>query len=239
KPGQVPDEPRMTRVDLECDVFVAGGGLAGICAAISAARNGSKVILVQDRSRLGGNASSEIRMHPMGSKFGIRETGLIEEFCLANAWNNEHHSWEMCDLTLYDMAIREPNIKLLLDTTLYRAQVKDGIIQDVWARCDKPEHLYHIKSTIYIDCTGDSRLALECGAEYMLGREPVDKFNESLADYDKPGTTQGSSILFTSRKYDKSMPFEAPSWARVIGPDDLQHRSVGPNNWEYGYWWIE
>src|SRR5690349_18867679 len=66
KPGQVADEPHMTRVDLECDVFVAGGGLAGICAAISAARNGSKVILVQDRSRLGGNASSEVRMHPMG-----------------------------------------------------------------------------------------------------------------------------------------------------------------------------
>ncbi len=239
KRGQVAEEPNMVRVDLECDVFVAGGGLAGVCAAISAARNGAKVVLVQDRSRLGGNASSEVRMHPMGSKFGIRETGLIEEFSLANAHNNEHHSWEMWDLMLYDMCIREPNIKLLLDTSLYRAIVKDDRIDEVWARCDRTEHLYRVKAPIYMDCTGDSRLALESGAEYMYGREATSMFGESLADYDKPGTTQGSSILFTSRKYDRPMPFEAPSWAREITPIDLMHRKVGPNNWEYGYWWIE
>jgi len=239
KTGQISEEPNMHRVDLDCDVFVAGGGLAGVCAAISAARNGAKVILVQDRSRLGGNASSEVRMHPMGSRFGIRETGLIEEFSLANAYNNEHHSWEMWDLMLYDMVVREPNIQLLLDTTLYRANVTDNKITDAWVRCDRTEHLYHIKSPIFIDCTGDSRLALEAGAEYMYGREAVDVFNEPLADYDKPGTTQGSSILFTSRKHDRPVPYEAPSWARVIGPDDLKHRGVGPKNWEYGYWWIE
>lgn len=57
----------MTLVDLSCDVFVAGGGLAGICAAISAARHGAKVILVQNRSRLGGNSSSEVKMHVVGA----------------------------------------------------------------------------------------------------------------------------------------------------------------------------
>src|SRR5437870_1372215 len=49
-------EPNMTLVDLECDVLVAGGGLAGVLAAVAAARNGAKVLLVQDRSRLGGNS---------------------------------------------------------------------------------------------------------------------------------------------------------------------------------------
>lgn len=239
KPGQGTDEPHMSRVDLECDVFVAGGGLAGICAALAAARNGSRVVLVQDRSRLGGNASSEIRMHPMGSKFGIRETGIIEELSLANAYGNEQNSWEMWDLLLYDKCISEPNIKLLLDTTLYRATVKDGKIEDVWARCDRTEILYHIKSTIYMDCTGDSRLALEAGAEFMIGREDVATFNEPLADYDKPGTTQGSSILFTAREHDRPINFEAPSWARTIGPEDLQHRKISKKSWEYGYWWIE
>jgi heterodisulfide reductase subunit A-like polyferredoxin len=52
---------------IEADVLVAGGGLAGVCAAIAAARNGTSVILVQDRSRLGGNSSSEIRMHVLGA----------------------------------------------------------------------------------------------------------------------------------------------------------------------------
>ena len=54
--------------ELKADVVVAGGGIAGVCAAVSAARHGSTVILVQDRPVLGGNASSEIRMGIVGAK---------------------------------------------------------------------------------------------------------------------------------------------------------------------------
>lgn len=50
----------------KADICVVGGGLAGMCAAISAARRGSRVVLVHDRPVLGGNCSSEIRMWPMG-----------------------------------------------------------------------------------------------------------------------------------------------------------------------------
>ena len=53
--------------DLTTDFLVAGGGMAGVCAALAAARNGMKVIFIQNRSRLGGNASSEIRMHICGA----------------------------------------------------------------------------------------------------------------------------------------------------------------------------
>lgn len=60
-------EPNMALVDLNCDLFVAGGGLAGVCTAIAAARHGAKVVLVQDRSRLGGNSSSEVKMHIVGA----------------------------------------------------------------------------------------------------------------------------------------------------------------------------
>src|SRR5581483_3245648 len=62
-----PREPHMAQVDLKCDIFIAGGGMAGVCAAVSAARNGAKVVLVQDRTRLGGNASSEVKMHIVGA----------------------------------------------------------------------------------------------------------------------------------------------------------------------------
>lgn len=237
--GGMAAEPNMAKVELECDVLVAGGGLAGICAAIAAARNGSQVILVHDRSRLGGNASSEVRMHPMGSRFGFRESGIIEELSLENAFHNPHFAWELWDLALYDRCISEPRIKLILDSTLFKAEVHEGAIRAVWVRCDTTEHLYHIKARIFVDSTGDSRLALEAGAEYMVGREAIEVFNESNASYDKTGTTQGSSILFTSRKHDRPMSFHAPSWARRITAEDLQHRRVGPGNWEYGYWWIE
>src|SRR6185437_17084730 len=62
-----PHEPHMATVPLECDVLVAGGGLAGVCAAVAAARHGAKVVVVQDRSRLGGNSSSEVKMHVVGA----------------------------------------------------------------------------------------------------------------------------------------------------------------------------
>src|SRR3954449_9753748 len=129
-------EPHMTVVDLQADVFIAGGGLAGVCAAISAARNGSKVVLVQDRSRLGGNSSSEVKMHVVGANShggrpGWREGGLLEEFRLDDAVHNPQRSWELWDLLLYDKVVSEPNATLLLDSTLYAVDVKDGKIERV------------------------------------------------------------------------------------------------------------
>jgi hypothetical protein len=237
-------EPNMTLVELSTDVFIAGGGLAGVCAALSAARNGSKVVLVQDRSRLGGNSSSEVKMHVVGANShrgrpGWREGGLIEEFRLDDAANNPQRCWELWDLLLYDKVVSEPNITLLLESVLYSAEVKNGRIQRVMVRCDKSEHLYRITAPMYIDCTGDSRLGLESGAEFRTGREPRSEFKESLAPATADQETLGSSILFTSRLYRKPMPFTPPKWARKVSKEHLRFRNVGPENWEYGYWWIE
>jgi hypothetical protein len=237
-----PVEPHMTLVDLKTDVLVAGGGLAGVCAAVAAARHGAKVILVQDRSRLGGNSSSEVKMHVVGanhhkSRPGWREGGLLEEFRLDDAVNNPQRCWEMWDLLLYDKAISEPNITLLLESTLYSASTKNGRIEEVMVRCDKSEHLYRIQAGLYLDCTGDSRLGVEAGAEYRTGREAKTEFGESLAPEKTDEETLGSSILFTSRLYPRPMPFTPPKWARKVTKEHLKFRGV--NSWEYGYWWIE
>jgi hypothetical protein len=236
------NEPHMTVVDLDCDLFIAGGGMAGVCAAVAAARNGVKVILVQDRSRLGGNSSSEVKMHIVGadlhgSRAGWRESGLIEEFRLEDAVHNPQRSREMWDLLLYNKCKLEPNITLLLDTICSRAEVKDGLIQRVYARCDKTEHLYRIKAKLYADCTGDSRLALEAGADMRRGREAKSEFNEPLGLEKADLGTLGSTILFTSRKHDKLMPFTPPPYARKITKDMLRFRAI--RSWEYGYWWNE
>jgi hypothetical protein len=238
----LPLEPHMTVVDLACDVYIAGGGMAGVCAAVSAARHGAKVILTQDRSRLGGNASSEVKMHMVGAdcsggRPGWREGGLVEEFRLDDAANNPHRSWEMWDLLLYDKVKSEPNITLLLDSVLFSAETKDGNIQKVTVRCDKTEHLYRIQAKLYLDCTGDCRLALEAGAELRRGREAKTEFNESLAMDKADDQTLGSSILFTARDYGKPIPFTPPKWARQVNKGQLAFRGV--NSWEYGYWWIE
>jgi hypothetical protein len=240
--GFAPGEPHMRLVDLETDVLIAGGGLAGVCAAIAAARHGARVVLLQDRSRLGGNSSSEVKMHVVGAnqhtgRPGWREGGLIEELRLADAVNNPQRCWELWDLLLYDKVVSEPNITLLLETTLTAAAVRGASISEVTARCDKSEHIYRIRARIFCDCTGDCRLGLEAGAEVRIGREGRAEFGESLAPEKADDLTLGSSILFTSRLYHNPMPFTAPKWARKIGKEQLLLRSV--NSWEYGYWWIE
>jgi hypothetical protein len=237
-------EPNMTLVDLETDVFIAGGGLSGVCAALSAARNGARVVLVQDRSRLGGNSSSEVKMHVVGANShkgrpGWREGGIIEELRLDDAANNPQRCWELWDLLLYDKVVSEPNITLLLETVLYSAPTKNGKIEQVMARCDKSEHIYRVKAKLYVDATGDSRLGLESGAEFRTGRETRDEFKESLAPEKKDEETLGSSILFTSKLHRRAMPYKPPAWSRKVTKEHLKFRKVGPENWEYGYWWVE
>ena len=158
-------------------MLVAGGGLAGVCAAISAARHGARVVLVQDRSRLGGNSSSEVKMHVVGAnqhtgRPGWRESGLIEEIRLADAVNNPQRCWELWDLLLYDKVVSEPNITLLLETTLYSADREGrphhgghGALRQERAPLPDP------RRRSICDCTGDSRLGLEAGAEMRTGRE--------------------------------------------------------------------
>jgi FAD-dependent oxidoreductase family protein len=235
-------EPHMAQVDLDCDLFIAGGGMAGVCAAVAAARQGAKVVLAQDRSRLGGNSSSEVKMHIVGAnthsgRSGWREGGLLEEFRLDDAVNNPQRCWELWDLLLYDKVVSEPNITLLLDSPLFAVDMKDNRIERAYVRSDKTEHLYRVHARLYCDCTGDSRLGLEAGADMRYGRESRAEFGEPLAPVTPDKETMGSSILFTSRKHDRPMPFTPPKWARKVTKDQMIHRST--SSWEYGYWWIE
>lgn len=223
---------------LATDIVVAGGGLAGVCASIAAARNGASVILVQDRSRLGGNSSSEIRMHALGAtQKGWRETGIIEELKLTDSATNLQRSFEMWDLNLYDKVISEKNITLLLDTSVIEAAVSKNKIQSCRAVSPLLEEFYEIEASCFLDCTGDATLAAVAGAEYMWGREGKEVFGESLAPDHSDRKTMGNSIMFFAKKYDHPMPFQPPEWANVYSKKDFVHRKIG--SYEYGYWWVE
>lgn len=233
--------PIMKSVALNCDVLVSGGGLAGIAAALSAARKGSKVVLVQNRSRLGGNSSSEIRMHPMGLKseaLGQREGGIIEELKLENAAKNPLLSWEVWDLMLYDKCVSEPNITLLLDTSVYSVEKKGSEIKAALARSDADMTEYKISAKMFVDASGDSLMAISAGAEIMTGREGPDAFGEKRGGYDEIGTRQGSSIMFTTKTLDHPAPYKAPSWAKKLDESHFKNRPIN-NNFDFGYWWIE
>lgn len=237
------NEPHMRIIDIEVDVMIAGGGMAGVCAAIASARNGARTLLVQDRSRLGGNASSEIGMHIVGAdchgRRGWREGGLIDEIRLEDAVRNPHRAFELFDLTLYDLCKREELLDLKLDTSVYRAEVTDGRITRAWARCDKTETIYRVTAGVFCDCTGDCRLGLEAGAEFRTGREPRSLYDEPLALEKGDLKSQGSTILFTARKHDEPIAFVAPPWARTITENDMLFRKIPRGHYEYGYWWVE
>ena len=96
-------------VEREYQVVVVGGGISGVCAALASARHGAQTALIQDRPVLGGNASSEIRMHICGanregSRENARETGIIEEILLENQARNPQHSFSVCDTILWESA---------------------------------------------------------------------------------------------------------------------------------------
>lgn len=226
--------------NMETDLVVAGGGMSGFCAALAAARNGIKVILIQNRSRLGGNASSEIRMHICGAtqlNQVWRETGILEEVMLTEAYINPQRSWEIFDYVLYDKVLSNPNITMLFDTMLYEVEAKGKKIQRIGAYCSQTEEIYAIQAKYYSDCTGDGTLASLAGAAFMRGREAKSAYNEPLGLDIKDEITMGNSLLFMAAPHDKPMPFKAPEWARKYSFEDFKHRKI--HSFEYGYWWIE
>lgn len=140
----------MNNSTLSCELLVAGGGPAGVATALAAARQGIDVILIQNRPVLGGNASSEVRMHIVGANGGqqgiplvaeARESGLIEEVRLEQCVQNPQRSPSMLDLTLFDLCKREPTLRLLLNTTLVGATVEDQKIIRVQAERQAPRML--------------------------------------------------------------------------------------------------
>ncbi|HOA75694.1 MAG TPA: FAD-dependent oxidoreductase [Phycisphaerae bacterium] len=231
---------------LEADVVIVGGGMAGVCAAVAAARCGVSVILVQDRAVLGGNASSEVRMHCVGADMSggrrntdCRESGIMEELRLEDAVWNPQRSASMWDLLLYDTVRKESNIRLLLDTHCYGVRMADARrIESIETRCSTSEETFTIRGKVFVDASGDGFLGATAGAEFRMGRESRSEYGESMAPEKADKLTLGSTLLFITRPHDKPMPFKAPSWIRKFpNCEDLPHRSHG--SWEYGYWWVE
>jgi hypothetical protein len=203
------------------------------------------VVFVQDRPVLGGNSSSEIRVGVAGADGGgvkktdVRESGIIEELRLERAVGSPNWSVSMWDLLLYDKIRSEPNITLLLNTACTEVTRKsEDRIEEVLALCQGSEDVVRIRGSVFIDCSGDGELGFLSGADFRMGREGRAEFKESYAPPEPDDHLLGSSILFSTREYDRPMPFIAPSWARKFPTcEDLPNRRHEP--WTFGFWWIE
>ncbi len=220
------------------DLCVVGGGLSGLCAAVAAARHGAKVVLMQDRPVLGGNASSEIRMWVCGAHGpNNRETGLLEELELENFYRNSSLSYPVWDSVLYGMAKAESNLELLLNCSCLDCTMDGERIQKVkgWQLTTQTYH--EVEAAFFADCSGDSILAPLSGAKYRVGREAREEYGEDIAPIQADKKTMGMSCLFQIRETDRPQTYIPPDWAYTY-PDDSYlpecKHYIGDN-----YWWIE
>ena len=239
-------------VALETQFVVCGGGLSGVCAAIAAARHGAKVVLVQDRPVLGGNASSEVRMGIMGAHGDEnKEAGVLEELQLKNFYYNPLMRYTLWDDVILSAVREEPNITLLLNTSVDGVEMADGRIAAVKAWNSNAYSRYVVKGRFFADCTGDGILRLS-GAKFRRGRELPSEFGENYLQEGGDHRTMGNSILLQLRETKEHHPFVPPPWAYRFTDEDfaksdeppppkgtrrVNYKRLYPEN--NNFWWIE
>jgi len=230
------------KVYCDYDVAVVGGGISGLCAAIASARHGARTALVQNRPVLGGNASSEIRMHicgaaESGGRDNARETGILEEILLENRKRNHYDEFEIFDVIMWEKARFQDNLDLYLNTHMYEVDTIGTTIKGI--RCTQltSETEIYIEADYFIDATGDGTLGAYAKAEYMTGSESRDTFNETIAPEKPDDHTMGNTILFKARDTGKPVEFIKPFWAYTVNEEMLKTRDHSQIS--YGYWWIE
>jgi len=229
----------MRHEEKEYDFVVVGGGMAGTVAAISAARHGASTALIQDRPVLGGNASSEIRMHICGA-LGVnnRETGILEELILENHYRNPIPNYSIWDSVIYGKARYQKNLDVYLNATVCDLEMDGTRISSIKAWQFTNETWWKIKAKLFADCSGDGILAPLAGAEFRIGRESRREYGESIAPAREDSMTMGLSCLFQAREYDSPRTFIAPDWAcKFTRPEDLRGRIIHLR--KTNHWWME
>lgn len=233
------------RSDHAVDFCVIGGGMAGLCAAIAAARHGAKVVLMHDRPVFGGNASSECRVHICGADVhnyhkNMRETGILEELRMDNLGCNPNRNFSVWDTVLYGKVLSEPNIVPLLNCSCLQIEMDGKTIRAVTGWQLTTQTCHRIGARIYADCSGDAILAPLSGADHRMGREARSEYDESIAPPAADARTMGMTCLFQSKRYNTAQPFDPPAWAhRYDACDELPYGAEGHRWWQMGYWWVE
>lgn len=237
-------------VELQADLVVVGGGLAGTCAAITAARQGLKVVLFQDRPVLGGNASSEVRLWTLGATCHMgsnnrwaREGGVIDEILTENHYRNPDGNALIFDTVVLEKVILEPRITLLLNTAVFEcgksAEDADRI---AWVRgfCAQNSTMYRADAPLFVDASGDGVLGFMAGAAFRMGAEDAAEFDEGFAPTGDFGHLLGHSMYFYSKDAGRPVHFVPPSYAMPNIPERIpRYRQFNTKDHGCKLWWME
>ena len=218
-------------------LVVAGGGVAGMCAAIAAARRGVKVALVQDRKVLGGNNSSEVRVG-LGGRLNIGNYPslgyLLNEFGPATK-GNARPAEVYEDEKKLNAVLAEENIALFLGYKVTRVN-KSGprTISSIVATQVDDYKTIEIKGRLFADCTGDGALGVLAGAEWRMGRDPKSLYDEPSAPEAADDITLGASVQWYCLEADRPVPFPDIDWGLPISEETVQKVRRGQWYWEVG-----
>lgn len=231
---------------VKADLTVIGGGLAGVCSAIAAARQGLKVSLVQNRPVLGGNSSSEIRVWvSSATKHGInrysRENGIMGELFVENQYRNKDGNPVIWDALLLEKVKNETNINLFLNTDVTEVIKKNqNKIESVVGWMQGAERKIEFISPVFSDCTGDGLVGYLAEADYVTGAESSSEYGESLAPDQYEDHKLGSTIFFFTKDVGHPVNYVAPSFAKNIEETPiLKNRVIKSGDSGSRYWWIE
>ena len=232
---------------ISTDLAVIGGGLAGVCAAITAARAGSKVVLVQDRPVLGGNASSEVRLWILGATSHMgnnnrwaREGGVIDELLVENVFRNPEGNPLILDTIILEMVVNEPNITLLLNTAVHDLEKTDAdTIKSVRAFCSQNSTAYEITAPVFVDASGDGIVGFLAGAAFRIGAEARSEFGEQFAPEKASNELLGHTIYFYSKDTGRPVKFTPPSFALRDITKIPRWRDIKFNDTGCRLWWLE
>ena len=199
---------------IQTELAVIGGGPAGVCAALSAARLGVKTLLVGNRPVLGGNSSSEIRVWTRGAtgagNLFAEEMGIWGLLKMQNLYKNPDANPIFWDEILLDTVLSEKNITLYLNTEITDVELNGGHLAAVTGFQQSSEIKLRIEAKYYIDATGDGSIGAKSLVPYYMGKHRVEY--ESGEHLSEPELL-GSSILYYSKKEDHPIRFVPPEYA--------------------------
>lgn len=228
-------------------MVIVGGGLAGTCCAITAARAGLNVVLVQDRPVLGGNSSSEVRLWVLGATSHMgnnnrwaREGGVIDEILVENLYRNPEGNAVIFDTVLLDKVTSEPGITLLLNTAVFEIHKSDDeTISSVTAFCSQNSTMYGLSAPLFCDASGDGVIGFLAGAAFRMGAESREEFDEKFAPSQEYGELLGHSLYFYSKDTGRPVNFVAPDYALNDIEKIPRFRKFNTRDHGCNLWWLE
>ncbi len=219
----------------EYDFAVIGGGIAGMCAAVTAARNGLKTVLVNDRPVLGGNNSAEVRVHlgghiELGPNKGLGR--MIREFGHSRKGNAKPAEFYEDDKK-EEWIKNEANLTYMPNFHATDVNINGNTIESVVIENIETGKEISLHAPLFADCTGDGTIGYLAGADFRMGREGRDEFFESLAPVEPDSITMGVSVQWYSDKAKNGKPKKFPVFNYGITFDDSTCEPVKKGEWKW------